>query len=402
MAAPQLFNPSIIPTICDGNPQAINRLAQQTRQALQQLAQGNGSVFRFALTDTLSAGGSAPATIQQFDTSGFVSIGSGTVYDEEPGGFWAGAAGDEGWCTGRNGAPGSYSIIFMELSMQTKIEEIILDDVGSTIAPPTIVQAVQIWKESGTPVEGDLFAANASGYLTGKLYGSGDAVWVRAIDFDDSDAGAVAGEHARYVIGFENGTATVSAVTRPLYLCQFGEQTFLAKPPTGGVTKGSSGDYSLYHKATEADSGLTRNAKAKGDDTPEGKWCFVQRVRDGQWYAVPYEPSLKIYRGLTDAQINKGSSGTVSRYTDGTDTDSTVNDTVINGIASVGSGKVVIYLLLGGNYYLLQSEKTSVTVLEDMRVKADNTEIEAQGQTVWVDPDGTASWSDKVPLGSCS
>lgn len=111
---------------------------------------------------------------------------------------------------------------------------------------------------------------------------------------------------------------------------------------------------------------------------------------------------VEIHRGVTNAQINKGStSGTVSRYTDGTDTDSGTDDTVTNDLADIGSGKKVIYVKLGSIYYILNSEKTSLTVLEDMRIKSGDTQIEAQGQTVFVDTTATAAWSDKIPLTSC-
>jgi hypothetical protein len=63
-----------------------------------------------------------------------------------------------------------------------------------------------------------------------------------------------------------------------------------------------------------------------------------------------------VYRGVTDAAINKGASGTVSRYEPGTTTDSEINDTVHNDFANVASGKKVAYVKSGANFYAIAAE----------------------------------------------
>ena len=66
--------------------------------------------------------------------------------------------------------------------------------------------------------------------------------------------------------------------------------------------------------------------------------------------------SLEFHRGLTDAAINKGSSGTVSRYTAGTTSDSGTNDTVVNEIANIAISKKIYYIKSGANYYAITGE----------------------------------------------
>jgi hypothetical protein len=65
---------------------------------------------------------------------------------------------------------------------------------------------------------------------------------------------------------------------------------------------------------------------------------------------------LAIHLGKTDAAINKGSSGTVSRYEGGSETDTGINDTVKNRFGNVGSGKWVAYVLIDTAYYLIAAE----------------------------------------------
>ena len=68
------------------------------------------------------------------------------------------------------------------------------------------------------------------------------------------------------------------------------------------------------------------------------------------------EGSFEFHRGVTDGAITKGTSGTVSRYTEGTTSDSGTNDTVQNEIANIGSGKVIYYVKSGSNYYAITGE----------------------------------------------
>lgn len=68
-----------------------------------------------------------------------------------------------------------------------------------------------------------------------------------------------------------------------------------------------------------------------------------------------YKP-FAVHRGVTDGAINKNASGTVSRYTPGTTTDSGENDTVENEYANVGSGKKVAYIRNGDKFYMIAAE----------------------------------------------
>lgn len=62
------------------------------------------------------------------------------------------------------------------------------------------------------------------------------------------------------------------------------------------------------------------------------------------------------YRGVTLAAINKGSSGSVSRYSPGTTTASGTTDTVANEYADVESGKKVGYIKNGSQLYMISAE----------------------------------------------
>lgn len=66
--------------------------------------------------------------------------------------------------------------------------------------------------------------------------------------------------------------------------------------------------------------------------------------------------TFEFHRGITDAAITKGSSGTVSRYTAGTTSDSGINDTVSNEIASIAISKKIYYIKSGGTFYAITGE----------------------------------------------
>lgn len=105
----------------------------------------------------------------------------------------------------------------------------------------------------------------------------------------------------------------------------------------------------------------------------------------------------KLFRGITNAQINKGATnGVVSRYLDGTNTDSGIDDTVTNDWASVGSGKLVMYAQLGSIFYITSTEKTAQPLMSDIRVKTGDTHIEAEELDVFVDSVDAPAWEDKI------
>jgi hypothetical protein len=72
----------------------------------------------------------------------------------------------------------------------------------------------------------------------------------------------------------------------------------------------------------------------------------------------PHGGGSSVHLGKTDAAIAKGASGTVSRYTgsSGTETDTGENDTVKNRFANVATGRWVAYTAIDGVYYLISAE----------------------------------------------
>jgi len=67
-------------------------------------------------------------------------------------------------------------------------------------------------------------------------------------------------------------------------------------------------------------------------------------------------PGSAVYIGKTDAAINKGSSGIVSRYEGGTEADTTLNETVRNRFANVAINKWVAYIDIDGTFYMIAAE----------------------------------------------
>jgi hypothetical protein len=111
--------------------------------------------------------------------------------------------------------------------------------------------------------------------------------------------------------------------------------------------------------------------------------------------------AVEIYRGITDGQLNKASTGNVKRYNDGTDTESGPTDSVKNDLASVKTGKIVLYIRLGSNFYLLNSEKVSHTALSNIRIKTGNAQIEAEDLEIFADSVDSLAYADKIPLTAC-
>ena len=65
---------------------------------------------------------------------------------------------------------------------------------------------------------------------------------------------------------------------------------------------------------------------------------------------------VRIFLGKTNAVIAKGSSGQVSRYEGGSETDTGIDDTCKNRFANVASGKWVAYVVIDSAYYLIAAE----------------------------------------------
>lgn len=154
-------------------------------------------------------------------------------------------------------------------------------------------QIIQLNHASATA--GDIVAANASGVHPARIktwngsgYTNSTAVWLLLTDYYDVDAGDVIGEHGKYYGPAKlAGTLTVSSDTRPLYIAQVGDQTFVGQCASA-VAKGASGTFKLYHRATETDSGITKSAKATGVAIVANKFVTVQRI-SGHWKAGCWE-----------------------------------------------------------------------------------------------------------------
>jgi hypothetical protein len=126
------------------------------------------------------------------------------------------------------------------------------------------------------------------------------------------------------------------------------------------ISSGASGTVRVYGGATpgsESDTSLTvascwNEGAALADEAD---------VKVGWLHGKPYieqfsgGSSTEIYRGVTDAAIAKGASGTVSRY-DAAGVDTTTNDTVTNLFASVAISKTVIYVKIESTFFMIAAE----------------------------------------------
>lgn len=167
------------------------------------------------------------------------------------------------------------------------------DAMGLPLSAP--IEFVQVWKTSGSPVIGDILQADASGYHPGRVRRRvegvmttvGDTVKVRFADFHDDDLGQVFATHGKYYpcLLIEGGEGTPVADT--VYLALNEDTQYIAKIP-GGLAKGSSGSFDLYHRATEVDSTFNKTAKALGEAIPAAKWTTVQKFGPF-WYAGCWE-----------------------------------------------------------------------------------------------------------------
>lgn len=137
-----------------------------------------------------------------------------------------------------------------------------------------------------------VFSARLRGFDAGGL-GSltqGESVWLWLGAWDDTDLGDVIGEQGKHYVAklMANRYEGATGDFRPLYIASQGEQTFLAQS-SGAVAKGATGTFKLYHRGTEADSGITKQAKALGVAISANKWATVKRVMGGRWYAGCWE-----------------------------------------------------------------------------------------------------------------
>jgi hypothetical protein len=127
------------------------------------------------------------------------------------------------------------------------------------------------------------------------------------------------------------------------------------------ITSGNSGTVSVWAgtPGSEADTSMNiASVYNRGSATvSSGDWVLVV-LNGGNPYLLihPSTGTIEFHRGVTDAAINKGASGTVSRYTAGTTTDSGTNDTVNNDFANVAISKKVAYIKSGANYYMIAAE----------------------------------------------
>lgn len=169
------------------------------------------------------------------------------------------------------------------------------------------------------------------------------------------------GQHtlSKNYYGFECLGGNTTAAGNNVSLFRWvGVKSVLGKPD-GSIANAASGTINVYTgtAGSESDSGMDiGSVYNRGGALTTSDYIFVLRNGGVPYISHAVVASTEIHRGTTDASISKGASGTVSRYTDGTNTDSTTNDTVNNDFANVGSGKVVAYVKLGSNYYMIAAE----------------------------------------------
>lgn len=237
--------------------------------------------------ETLPAGGSALAWRQKWRRTTLAwatdtEIEKRTIYDR-PDGVGA-AAGDTVGC------------VLMPSSGRWEV-----------IDKPGVTELVQVFNAyTGTEELGDLQEPNDDGYHYGRMVRwTGGALvpagfcWIRFVDFESTDLGQVVGEYGRTYGPFRHSglvTATLTVEEEdpvetelPVYVGEIGEQTFVAKPDTV-LSKGATGEFHLYHRDPEVDSGVSRNAKALTAAVEELTLLWsVTRLRSGIWIATPIE-----------------------------------------------------------------------------------------------------------------
>lgn len=108
-------------------------------------------------------------------------------------------------------------------------------------------------------------------------------------------------------------------------------------------------------------SGETFNAQEvlmEDGDTAieEGTKLIVQWIDGKSCITGIWNQGLKVHRGVTTEDIDKGDAGGVSRYDDGTNTPSGIVDTVQNDYIDIGTSKNVMYIELAGTNYLFAVE----------------------------------------------
>lgn len=183
------------------------------------------------------------------------------------------------------------------------------------------------------------------------LNGSGEVIPPHAVMRIIS--GSITDEEMVFQVG-QPETASldqVHLVNGPGQIYNDGWATFLAD---GGIAK-VSGTPSINDEIGPSNASWALASggsgfKVVGDPTTSNGIDVVLAVQ------VATPSSFEFHRGVTDGAISKGGSGTVSRYNAGTTTDSGIDDTVNNEIANIGAGKVIYYVLSGGNYYAITGE----------------------------------------------
>jgi hypothetical protein len=123
----------------------------------------------------------------------------------------------------------------------------------------------------------------------------------------------------------------------------------------------------------------------------------LRRLRD----AIGEPPVVQIHRGVTLAQITKGSTGNVGRYTAGTNTASGTTDSVIADHHTVGITKRITYLELGGNFYMISAEKTELEVVLDISHTTGETQIKASTVTTQLDTVASPALENKITVNPC-
>lgn len=159
--------------------------------------------------------------------------------------------------------------------------------------------------------------------------------------------------------GFEIVGGNTTAAGNNVTIARWVGISMVLGKPDAAIAQGASGTVSVYVGSAGSESDSTMNISSvynRGSSLTTSDYVFVVINGGIPYVGSPSTNPIEFHRGVTDAAISKGASGTVSRYTDGTSSDSGTNDTVTNDFADVAISKKVAYIKSGGTFYMISAE----------------------------------------------
>jgi hypothetical protein len=220
---------------------------------------------------------------------------------------------------------------------------------------------VQVWTTSGSPTIGDVLAGNASNIFPARVrsffngtVAVGQTCWLGFVDWYDADTSqTLYAIHGKHYYARRAGSYNSGGTSLPFFVATQQDFACFCKPDAA-IAAGASGTVSLYNDDF-TDSTLNRASTISPFvAVAQDEWCFLTREM-GTYIVNPVSGSTAIYRGVTDAAIAKGASGTVSRYS-AAGVDTTINDTVTNLFADVAISKKVIYGKIETTFFMVAAE----------------------------------------------